>query len=425
MRTLLASADFIARHRQHPRAFTRERVLPFASVVVLILQKGVKALQLRLNEFFSRLNGWATHATASAFTQARAKLAHTAFIELNEAAVVEVFYADQDYQRWRGFRLLSVDGSKIRLPESASTNSEFGQIAYRGAGGTKQYRSMAMVSVLYDVLNEIALDSVIASGTSYEVDLALGHRSKWQSGDLLLGDRQYPTYLFLSSLAQDGVDYVMRCSRSSFKAAQALFAGTGVRSTVVDLAAPVRKRAQMQARGLPLTIPVRFVRVELDTGEPEVLVTTLLDAAQYPDADFLDLYARRWGIETYYDRLKQRLDLGAFSGHSAESVRQDFYATIFLTGLESLLSEQAQAYLDAKQGQYRQRVNKAVSYHAIKHEAIDLFYRTEDVDELLEKLTRLLTSTPVLVRPGRKYERKRRAARHRLHYHRCIKKQTY
>lgn len=42
----------------------------------------------------------------------------------------------------------------------------------------------------------------------------------------------------------------------------------------------------------------------------------------------------RWGIETFYGLLKTRLGLGNFSGTGAEAVSQDFYATVYLTGLE-------------------------------------------------------------------------------------------
>ena len=48
-------------------------------------------------------------------------------------------------------------------------------------------------------------------------------------------------------------------------------------------------------------LKVRLVRVRLSTGEWEVLVTSLLDEARYPNAEFLALYGKRWGIETFTD----------------------------------------------------------------------------------------------------------------------------
>ena len=55
---------------------------------------------------------WLSHdpVTASAYSQARYKLKHSAFIELNQKAVVDTLYVDDDYQRFWGYRLLAVDG---------------------------------------------------------------------------------------------------------------------------------------------------------------------------------------------------------------------------------------------------------------------------------------------------------------------------
>jgi hypothetical protein len=61
-------------------------------VLVLILRKSVKSLQTVVNEALSWLG--ADLVTASAFSQARYKLKHEAFIELNRKAVVETLYSD-------------------------------------------------------------------------------------------------------------------------------------------------------------------------------------------------------------------------------------------------------------------------------------------------------------------------------------------
>ena len=145
-------------------AFTRERKLGFKSVAILILQKGLKSLQNRLNEFFDKLHEGMQPATSSALTQARSKLRHTAFIALNKEGIVDPFYADGDFKKWRDYRLLAMDGSKIVLPSSQEVREEFGAIATTDKDGVRngEYNA-AMASVLYDVLNKIAVDSTLAS----------------------------------------------------------------------------------------------------------------------------------------------------------------------------------------------------------------------------------------------------------------------
>jgi IS4 transposase len=103
-----------------------------------------------------------------------------------------------------------------------------------------------------------------------------------------------------------------------------------------------------------------------------VLATNLLDEQKYPTAEFAELYHCRWGIETFYGVLKGRLDLENFSGLSSQAVRQDVFATVFLSNLESLLIAPAQEQLQQKsqKAKYRQQVNHAVSFHTIKSHLI-------------------------------------------------------
>ena len=97
-------------------------------MILLLLRKSAKSLQGVINELFMALG--IESVTAAAFSRARKHICHTAFIELNEKAVVEVLYRDGNYRRYKRFRVLAVDGSKIRLPETEEINKKFGQMAY-------------------------------------------------------------------------------------------------------------------------------------------------------------------------------------------------------------------------------------------------------------------------------------------------------
>ncbi|MDM8561263.1 hypothetical protein [Candidatus Parabeggiatoa sp. HSG14] len=70
--------------------------------------------------------------TNSAFTSLRANLKHTAFIELNQKAVVDVMYSDNNIKKfYKGMRVMGIDGSKLLLPDSAEITEDFGQISCR------------------------------------------------------------------------------------------------------------------------------------------------------------------------------------------------------------------------------------------------------------------------------------------------------
>ena len=143
-----------------------------------------------MNEALAGLT--ADPVTASAFSQVRYKVKHTAFIELNQKAVVESRYRDADF--W-GFRVLAVDGLKVRLPDTEEVRAAFGTIA-SSSGKNPQIQGehpYALASVLYDVLNRIALDATLGRADAYEVDLAIGHLAHTGPTDVLIMDRNYRT----------------------------------------------------------------------------------------------------------------------------------------------------------------------------------------------------------------------------------------
>jgi hypothetical protein len=163
----------------------------------------------------------------------------------------------------------------------------------------------------------------------------------------------------------------------------------------------------------------------LNTGDWEVLVTSLLDETLYPTKDFLDLYHRRWGIETFYGVLKTRLGLENFTGRGTEAVRQDFHATIYLSGLESILTGTAQARLDEKKTRHPQQVNQAVAFHAIKDRALELLLSDLDTETLCQRLTEVFLTNPTLKRKDRNPPRKKSSARGLLNFHKRQKKHCF
>lgn len=379
-------------------------------LILLLLLKSVRGVQLILNEFYGNFSDSLENETVSsaAFTEARAKLSHTAFIELNQKAVVELFYKDK-HPLFKGFRLLAIDGSKIALPNSKEIRRYFGVITNRNHKKTFGSYTGALISVLYDPLGKIVLDGQIAKRKSYEGDLAKKHLEHTKEGDILITDRGYSSYYWFALLLSLKRNFIARCTESFLKPVNEFFASDET-DKIVTLRAPSGKINMAKKEGLPLEIKVRLVKVILSTGEVEVLATSLTDHKEFPHEDFKELYNLRWGVEGFYGLIKDRLELENFSGKTVESVKQDFFSTLFLTGIETILTEEATEKLKqrkeksngsnrwSKKGEgnrAEQKVNRAVSFSAIKNRAIELFYEEKDTDKLEAKLTALFLTKPI------------------------------
>lgn len=418
---MIQSQALREKYRAAQKYFSRNRVLTFPLVLSIVLQKSAKSMQNVLNELFEKRE--LAGVSSSAFTQARSHLKHEVFIELNRAAVVDVCYGDGEYERYKGYRLLAVDGSKIYLPNEPAIREAFGGHVVNQY--VKQVYPFALGSVLYDVLNHIVIDGKLAPADSYEVDLALEHVEQTTEEDLLLFDRGYPTYRLLATLTQQARNFVVRCPKSSFSAVRHMVRGQGPDSQIVTLPVPAHQRGEVEAQALPSAITVRLVRVWLDSGEMEVLLTSLQDERAHPTADFKHLYSLRWGVETFYDLLKNRLQIEHFSGKSVESVKQDFFAALYLSGLETLLIGRAQTLLQerSQSNQYPLQVNHAVAFNALKHQVIDLLIQPAlDEQALLDKLTHLFLQKPTAVRKNRSIPRRKPTAAKALHFHKRTRK---
>lgn len=431
LRRRLCDGNFIARHRVRPEDFTRERQLTFPVVMLFTLQKTVKSLQRHLHEFLDELAGGDLFepVTAGAFTHARAKLKHTAFSELNGACVLPAIYGAapaRPLQRWHGHRLLGIDSSVLRLPDHPEMFAQFTAVEVvnqHGQTGTRYPEGR--MSVVYDLLNRVGLDGRLEPSSTGEIELAIEQLAQAAPGDVLLNDRGFTGYTYLAWHDKRRLHYVARCSSGSFLAAQELFRQNRAgRSIVVKLFAPRAERAALKKLGLPLELTARFVSVRLPTGELEVLVTSLRDEQKYPTQEFGPLYHQRWGHETFYGVMKGRLDVENFSGQTPEAVRQDFHATLLLCNLESVLTAPTAAALQENSAdpERPQQVNRAVSFHALKHALLPLLYSDESVEHVIQKLQSWFAGAPVSARAAREVPRRKLSWPRSYHFQRRVKK---
>ncbi|MCH9715955.1 MAG: IS4 family transposase [Gammaproteobacteria bacterium] len=421
----IADQAFISDHRAQPEHFTRIRTLSFQIIFMLILRKTLKSLQLSLNELF--MGGHiANTVSASAYTQARKKFKHTAFIELNDD-IIDGFYSNNEaIKTWNQYRCLAVDGSKIILPNTKEIKEEYGSIAIKNQSVNSSF-SQAMFECCYDVLNHIAIKSTLAHGLSYEASLATEMLDGTSENDLLLYDRGYASYEFLATLTSQAKNYIIRCPNSSFKIVKSLTLDAKNWSKTVTLNAPSCQLKNIKQKGLPLTIKVRFVSVILSTGEIEILATSLMNQTIERD-EFKVLYGMRWGVETFFSRIKDRLCLENFTGKTAESVRQDFWSTIFISNFETVAIENIDDQMNANtiNKKHYKKVNKAVSFNVIKNMAFDVFMNNSNLSESVEKMLLLFKKNPILQRPERESPmRKKRSDLRSYNFLKRIKKMVF
>ena len=412
LKELLESDDFMKRHRQTEKAFTRRRCLTFIIVILMLINMVKRALQDELDEFFRALNGDKVaqrQVSKSAFSQARQKLKYTAFIELNEAQVA-YFYEQFEIEKWQGYRLMAMDGSLVDVPNTEANCAYFGEWKSRHGTGHAKGR----ISQLFDVLNDVTIEATIAPKSEGERALAKKHLAHVSSGDLLLIDRGYPAFWFFAAILAQEADFCARLDITRWLAATE-FVASGAQEAIItlNLGHSSRKLCRQHAVSSdPITL--RFIRVELDTGEIEVLVTSLLDTVRFPYSLFKELYQQRWPVEEDYQRIKSRLEVENWSGLSHQSVFQDFHAAFFTKNLTSILAQPAHAVVASATStrKHRYQVNMTNLISKMKDTVVFLFW-DKHIRPLLHALWDQMIHTIEPIRPNRSYPRLHKVRRKR------------
>lgn len=364
-----------------------------------------KSLSLEIENFTNLFKvGSIAKFTKSAFVQARKKVKPEVFDRLSQLLLNE-FYTDNDaaIKLWKGFRLLAVDGSRITLPITEELKDIYGE----SKNQTNTVLVQARCSVIYDVLNKYVLDGKLVALKQGERDLALSHLQYCKSKDLLLYDRGYPSYDFIHEHTKRGFDYLMRV-KNSFSSVIIDFGQSGKRSLVVEIYPGKNTKIADKQYTKNSPIKVRLIRVELAKGQVEILMTSLLDSNTYPTSLFKQLYFKRWGVETFYDELKNKLKVEHFSGYSNQSIQQDFKATLFVSNVQTLIvSELEDELKENNQGKkYEYKINTNMSYGLLKNRVVTLFLdKQSDNENIVEELKKLFKSHLVPIRPKRAFDR--------------------
>lgn len=370
----------------------------------------MRSIQRELNDFFGKIldqDYSIQQVTKGALSQSRAKLIPEAFTDLNTEAL-KTFYEDAPYRSWKGHRLLAADGSTCVLPNHKTTKEEFG--VHNMGRHADAPRCMASTSLMYDVLNLVTLDALIDKYAVSEQLLLKQHLSKvnFLQKDLLLLDRGYPSISLLYTLEHKQIDYCIRLKGDWWKAARTMLQN-GETDKIVTFTLPAKDgHLQKQYGQTSPDIKCRLIVIELETGEQEVLCTSLSNRRKYPYDCFSELYHYRWNIEEAYKLFKCRIGMEVFSGKTARAVRQDFLAKAFMMTMCAILSfpieEKVRAENKVSANKYPKQINRTNALAICKEVWEGLWIRSM-VSKSLEVIDNILHKTCESIRTGRKFPR--------------------
>lgn len=399
-REIIHSFQFLDEVRLYQKAFTRERKMGFTKLIAFILNLTRKSLQLELDEFMAVLQDSDISITKQSFSEARLKISPDAFKILFQE-IVKGFYTATDITTYRGYRLLAIDGTTLELPNTEELRIEFGS-----ATNKFDQIARARVSGLYDVENNIMVDAIIDRYNSDEKRLAYRHiEALLEYGlknDLILLDRGYPSKELIAKLYKAKINFLMRVSDYFIKE--------------VRQAKKADQIVEFQYQGEKYQL--RVLRFMLDSGEEEILVSSLLDPS-FTLENFKTLYFKRWGIEVKYYELKHKLEIENFTGEKPIAIRQDFYASMYLSNMAALAKMQSDEVIkeqnDDQELKYQYQTNMNLLIGKLKDNLILMMLEPNNNKrvKMYNQIMREIARNAVPIRPGRHNPRKKHFNRDR------------
>ena len=376
------SIEFLEKSRKAPKDFTRKRNLPFPLLCLFLLKTIRECLTIAFRNFTKDIGENLT-MTEQSLSEARNKIRWEAFAELSEDTGKLAY--EGYYDTWNGYRVWGIDGTETALPNMPALRELFGSVK-----GSPTARG----SILYDLLNHTVLDAHIEPLAVDERTLAKRHidalvRHMSEGKDLVICDRGYPSEDLINYCELNNIKYLMRVRRKFNKDVDAVSGNEGF--------VKIGKHA------------VRVVRVVLDSGEIEVLLTNLTE-----NFDFKSLYFCRWGIEKEYDVLKNTLEIENFSGRTETAIRQDFYTHIIASNLLAASFWEAQEIVDATrnsnpQNKHVYKVNISQAAGTLKSYIVRAILAKSNRrrEKLLAEMHVLIAKASVPIRPNRVVPRKK------------------
>jgi hypothetical protein len=231
---------------------------------------------------------------------------------------------------WHGRKVRVVDGSTLTMPDTPENQAAYPQQRTQKPGcGFPIARILVVFSLSVGTALEAAIGKYQGKQTG-ENSLFRTLYDALAEGDIILADRYFSGWSDIALPLGRGIDFVVRkhqARRTDFRTGKRL----GKDDHLIFWTRPQRPKWMSVAQYATLPDELTLREVHIRVAQPGfrtqslVVVTTLLDAEQYPPEEIALLYRRRWQAELHLRSLKTVLQMDHLRCKTPERVRNEFY----------------------------------------------------------------------------------------------------
>lgn len=410
IRELLQSEEFLDAHR-FENHFVRKRLLSMYQVVIFLIYTTKQKLDTNIDSIRFNLGDLKfPNISKQALSKARMGIMPSLFQSLFDLTV-DVFYDNIGCKKyWLGkFALFAIDGSRLCLPPSKSNFKDFGHRFSKK--NPKRQWSEALISTAYDVCNDYVIHGLIRHGLAPERSMAKEHFKVLERIGLLdnaifIFDRGYYSEDMFRFFYEKGCHCLMRL-KENYKISKNCKGQTNV-----DVIRGNSKKGTVD-------IPIRVIKVDLDNGTTEYLGTNIPEE-EIPLEKYKELYFLRWPIEQKYNEIKNQHLIEKFNGVTSVAIQQEFYLTLMMCNLVSLVKADADDQIQKKAkptNKYRYQANRSYIIGRLKQVFPMILISQVPMDHIVNDIFCGATRSKSQIQPGRSNQRKKGGkSRERKHF---------
>lgn len=289
---------------------------------------------MELYDFIEQYN--LGEVSAPALLKQREKLNENIFKELNKESMEDFYNLFPDeVKTYKGYILTAIDGSDCEVPNTPQTRKRYKPVT------AKENNQVARIKLsnCYDILNNYVLDTEIAEYKHGENELAERHMKQIEKiitkyPVISIRDRGYLSLSYMFHSVKDNKKFVIRLNQRYFKMEQKSMACDDEWVTIQYQYDRIRGNKDSDPELYQYyedgnTIKIRFVNIELPTGEIETIMTNL-DSAEFTTDDISKIYNLRWEIETSYAYLKESMMITNISSSKECIIKQEIYSQMMV-----------------------------------------------------------------------------------------------
>jgi len=314
------------------KRFTRDSKFSFKDYVTFFCVNKGTSNQADLEDFIEDdfTNNLET-ITRQALSKQRVFINPLVFKEISKEYLRLIGYNRNNhfFKEYKGFRLYGGDGSDFEIPDFEEVRRDF------GIKDTPKYRkpAMAKFSSIMDLLNGFILDGII--GNYKQAELPLMHQNLDNIQDLIIPeksififDRGYNAMELYAHIMSINSYFIVRLKDKSYIDERYTIKENDSEIKIKLTKDRIKKfhnPSLKEEYGKEEHLNLRILTIELDNGKTETLLTNIFNK-EFQIEDFKELYNLRWGIETNYNTMKNRLNIENYSGKKRITIEQDIYS---------------------------------------------------------------------------------------------------